>query len=324
MLRVIKPKNARSKRFLENREPKVNENPKQALFIRGSSTSEIIKDTLQAMYDLRKPNAVHFTRKNEVHPFDDETKLEFFLRKNDTAHFMLGNHSKKRPHNLTIGRAFDHQIMDMIELGIEYAVPSYVFDSVKMAVGARPLFLFQGEAFEYRDEYRKLKSLLVDFFHGTIADGVDLEGIQHLISVTAGPISEDSNAMVTDGGAFKSATSTAGTGLIFFRVFTIELKKSGTKTPRVETKEMGPALNLRIRRTKFADDKTMYEATRVPAENRNVNVKNVSRDVFGDKYGRIHLGDQKLDSIQTRKMKALKLTRSDKKRSQGTAEEADE
>jgi ribosome production factor 2 len=35
-------------------------------------------------------------------------------------------------------------------------------------------------------------------------------------------------------------------------------------------------------------------------------VKNVEKDEMGDVFGRIHLGDQNLEKIQTRKMKGLK------------------
>ena len=41
-----KPKNARSKRVLEAREPKVNENIKSAIFVRGSQTSAVVNSTL--------------------------------------------------------------------------------------------------------------------------------------------------------------------------------------------------------------------------------------------------------------------------------------
>lgn len=41
--------------------------------------------------------------------------------------------------------------------------------------------------------------------------------------------------------------------------------------------------------------------------------KNISKDTFGTTYGRIHVGAQNITSIQTRKMKGLKKTLSEKK-----------
>lgn len=47
----------------------------------------------------------------------------------------------------------------------------------------------------------------------------------------------------------------------FFRVL---LKKSGSRTPRVEVEEMGPSLDLVMRRTHLASDDLMKAATKVP------------------------------------------------------------
>jgi ribosome production factor 2 len=77
--------------------------------------------TLFPQYLLKKPDAVNFTKKNQIHPFEDDSSLEFFSQKNDASLLVVGTHSKKRPHNLVFARMFNHQIMDMMELGIEKA-----------------------------------------------------------------------------------------------------------------------------------------------------------------------------------------------------------
>jgi len=33
--------------------------------------------------------------------------------------FVVDSHSKKRPHNLIMGRMFNHQLYDLLELGVE-------------------------------------------------------------------------------------------------------------------------------------------------------------------------------------------------------------
>ena len=33
--------------------------------------------------------------------------------------FLFGSNSKKRPNNVVIGRLYEHQLLDMVELGIE-------------------------------------------------------------------------------------------------------------------------------------------------------------------------------------------------------------
>lgn len=57
----------------------------------------------------------------------------------------------------------------------------------------------------------------------------------------------------------------------------------------------------------------MKEACRKPKELKSTKKKNVSTDAFGNTHGRIHLGKQKIDKIQTRKMKGLKKTAAERK-----------
>jgi hypothetical protein len=40
--------------------------------------------------------------RNEILPFEDANSIEFLCGKNDTSLFALGNHTKKRPHNLVL------------------------------------------------------------------------------------------------------------------------------------------------------------------------------------------------------------------------------
>jgi ribosome production factor 2 len=42
-----KPKTKRGKRFLEGREPKVNENVKKAMFVNGGRTNEVVRTALK-------------------------------------------------------------------------------------------------------------------------------------------------------------------------------------------------------------------------------------------------------------------------------------
>ncbi|KAJ1735035.1 rRNA-binding ribosome biosynthesis protein rpf2 [Coemansia biformis] len=289
MLQKPKAKNARSKRFLVNREPKVVENAKSAIIVRGSSTSQVILDTLKDLYALRKPNAVNFTKKNEIHPFDDETGVEFFSRKNDCSLFAVGMHSKKRPHNLILGRTFNYQLLDMIEMGVEKCATMKDIGAQSCAIGARPLMIFNGESFAQDEKMILLKNLLLDFFRGEEADRLSLKGLEYVITVTTGPPGPNGEP-----------------GLVFLRTYTVDLKKSGVRQPRVELALMGPSLDLRIRRIRFPADDMWKQAIRVPKEIKETKVKNISRDGLGDKYGRVHMGKQDISKLQTRKVKALR------------------
>ena len=64
------------------------------------------------------PHSKLMTKKNELHPFDDQNSLEFLSKKNDCSLFALASDSKKRPNNIIMGRLFNYQLLDMVELGV--------------------------------------------------------------------------------------------------------------------------------------------------------------------------------------------------------------
>lgn len=56
-MRLNKVKTRRGKRFLENKAPKLEENDKKTLILRGSKTTEIVGQALHGLYLLKKPLA---------------------------------------------------------------------------------------------------------------------------------------------------------------------------------------------------------------------------------------------------------------------------
>lgn len=118
MIRIAKPRNARSKRALEKRESKEYESTKKALFVRGPHSSDKVALALREFALLKKPHGIPFQKKNDVVPFEDAASIEFWGKKNDASLFLLANHQKKRPHNLTWARLFDGGVLDMYEMGI--------------------------------------------------------------------------------------------------------------------------------------------------------------------------------------------------------------
>lgn len=144
-------KTARGRRFLAKREPKLVENPRNALVARGQKSSALVNEILKDVFLLKKPRAVHFTRHNAVHPWEDASPLEFLCQKNDASLFAFGTHSKKRPHNLVLGRMFDHKMLDMYEFGVLHSQPMAGF--AKGGVGAsaesKPMVLFHGDGWEH-------------------------------------------------------------------------------------------------------------------------------------------------------------------------------
>lgn len=243
------------------------------------------------------PLAKKFTKKNEIHPFDDPSSLEFFSEKNDASLLIFGSSSKKRAHAITIVRTFEFKILDMLELHLDPETFRSLaqFKNKKCAVGLKPMLLFAGTLFEspVANEFTTLKSLLIDFFKGELTDKIDVEGLQYIIAISARD--------VIDG---KESTP-----IIHLRAYHIKTKKSGQKLPRVEVEEMGPRMDFRIGRFQEANESVMKEALKKPRTTEERPKKNISTDIVGDKMGRIHLGRQELKDLQTRKMKGLKRSR---------------
>ena len=65
---------------------------------------------------MKKPDAVMLNKKNKCRPFEDHTSLEFLSNQMDASLFTYGSISKKKGHALTLGRMFNHQLLDMIEV----------------------------------------------------------------------------------------------------------------------------------------------------------------------------------------------------------------
>lgn len=241
------------------------------------------------LYALKKPLATTLQKNNPLHPFEggeDVASLEFLAERNDAAFLMLASHSKKRPHNLLMTRFFDGHILDMLELAVVDYVSVREIGGATCAVGMKPAFVFNGELFEQREEYKKVQNMFLDFYRGQVVEKINLSGLESVISLTALP------------------------DRLLFRVYRIVLKKSDTRdVPLVELQLMGPSIDFVVGRTRFAAPELMKQALRVPKELKPKKVKNVSTTSLGQTLGRVHVGDQKLDKIQTRKLKGLKNKR---------------
>lgn len=222
--------------------------------------------------------------------------LEFFSHKNDCSLLVLSIHSKKRPHCLTLCRTFDHKMLDMLELYIDPDSfrPIVAFKNKKPAVGLKPLISFHGTVFEdpNQTKWTLAKSLLLDLFRGQEATEVDVEGLQYLISISASePVEGQPQPQ------------------LHIRCYLIKTLRSGQKLPRVEVEEMGPRIDATLGREQFPDPDVLKEALKKPKSVEPKTKKNIDMDIMGDKMGKIHMGKQDFNKLQTRKMKGLKRGR---------------
>lgn len=292
MIRTIKPKNARSKRALAKKEARLVENTKAALFVPGANSNKFLHDAMIDLMALKKPDIKKFLKKNEIRPFEDPSALEFFSEKNDTSLMVFTSHNKKRPNTLIFSRFFNHKIYDMIELSVQdnYKLLQD-FKKVTFTVGLKPMFTFNGPEFDSHPVFQHLKSLFLDFFRGEETDLQDVAGLQYIIALSTGEI-EDPNSSTLP--------------LLYFRVYKLKSYRSGEKVPRIELEEIGPRFDFKIGRRLTPAPELEKEAHKKPKQLQAKDKKNVSTDFMGDKVAQIHVGNQDLSRLQTRKMKGLK------------------
>ncbi|XP_017784187.1 PREDICTED: ribosome production factor 2 homolog [Nicrophorus vespilloides] len=290
MQRVVKAKTRKGKKVLVTREPQLIEGVKRPLFLQGRKCSEKVRNVMKDIYHLKKPEAVKLSQKNDITIFENVAPVEQFCKKYQTPIFMFGSHNKKRPDNLVVGRMFNYSLLDMIELAVDYIEPMSEFKGQKMVMGTKPMLVFNGPSWDQSDELKQLKSIFVDFFKGEKCEAIRLAGLEHAISFT---VTKD--------------------GRILLRSYKVLFKKSGCKTPRIEMEEIGPRIDFTLRRSKLPTEDLMKQSCRKPKELKVVKKKNISTDGLGTTHGRVHLGKQEVNKLQTRKMKGLKKSVTEKK-----------
>ena len=361
MLGAVKPKNARSKRALAQRESREFEHAKTAVFVKGHRTSERVNMALVELAALKKPDAIPFNKQNDVLPFEDASSLEFWGQKNDASLFVVGSSQKKRPDNLCWVRLFDGQVLDILELGIKNATSMREFKANKPSIGMRPLFHFSGPEFsadsadgdrlmaagagtDPSGAFLHLKSLLLDFYRGEELNPnqIALGGLEHVISVSVAPTGRPQEehkggddlmdlyraagipASVHGGSAVHKCPPCT----IHFRVYMVRMIASGSKTPRVELTLSGPSFDFELRRRLPAGIDRMTQALKRPktAEQKTTQGKgkrkNVETDEMGDMVGRIHMGRQDLSALNTKKVKALRGPAADEEEDNPAFDEA--
>lgn len=251
MLQKSKPKTAAGHRAMKRREPVEEEDAKKIVFLKGTNTSMPVTEVMKDLLALKKPDSITFTKRNDIHPFEDHKQLEFYSLKNDAPLFCFGSHSKKRPDNIVLARMFDYQLLDMCELGIMNHTPASEFKTIAPPLGSRPLMAFKGEHWDSSDELRTIKSIFQDCFTGnTHTDKIDLNhGLSHVMVFTLIGSPKDSCR-------------------ILLNVYNVILKKSDNiKYPKVELEETGPYVEFVQRRTTLANTQTMKDSLRVPKLN---------------------------------------------------------
>jgi len=275
-------KHPRVQRLLKKRGSLLVENAKKILLLKGRKSSQRVVNFLRDLNRLKSPNSKLFSKKNNIVPFDDDTSLKFLCDKNDCSMFGFASHNKKRPHNFILGRMFNWEVLDMVEVGIDQYLGLDEINGAGKMQGNKPMMLFQGDEFEHVEEFKILKSLLIDLFRGQETDSLNCVGLDSVMVCSS----------------HKQACH--------MRWYFVTLDDSETKTPTVKLKNMGPFLDMTVRRCRAGPKELRKQAMRRPPQLKKKKVKNVTTNEMGEKVGRVYKKRQSIEDLQTRKVKALK------------------
>lgn len=219
---------------------------------------------------------------------------------------------------------FDHHLLDMVELGIERFTPMVEFHSVAggSAAEAKPCLLFEGAEWDHSPDlqarsapnaqaefrischacnlitpcHQALRSIFIDFFQLRCVDAISSIGLEHVLCFSATP------------------------SLILLRHYQIRLLKSSEgHSPYVQLTEIGPVLDLKIRRVHHAPPDLMKSAMKRPVSSASQpkKIKSVERSALHGRQGRLHVPRQDLTQLVTARMKALKRPANAAKEGQG-------
>jgi hypothetical protein len=93
---TAKSKKASVSRFLKTLQPQIVEGAKTSLLLKGNRCNETMTNVLRDLRALVAPEAKLLTKKNDIHPFDDATSIEFLANKNHCNTFAIGSVSKEK------------------------------------------------------------------------------------------------------------------------------------------------------------------------------------------------------------------------------------
>ena len=265
------PLRSTAARFLSFSQP----SPSSSFFLSKQKTHPLIQDVMADLGTLKRGECLKLTRKNDdVLPFEAEgaARLEALARKADAGLFVVGSHSKKRPHTLTLGRVFDGRLLDALELHLSSEedgcklLRQYGSAPTAVAAGHKPCLFFAGGAFESDPAMAAARSLLLDLFRGRVVSKINLAGIDRVLVVAAASSSSDGSG--SSNGAAAGLNGSSGSNNdkreLSIRQYAVALKKSGTRVPRVELAEVGPSLRASLGRHRQAPPDLWKAAMKQP------------------------------------------------------------
>jgi len=201
--------------------------------------------------------------------------IEFLCDRNNCAMFTTATDIKKRPMNLIMGNLFENKILDLVEFEVTNFLPvDYFKGETNIDACMKPVVIFQGDIFETDFEFARLKKLFFEFFKLYDIEDVSISILKRLVVI-----------------------SSAGDKVVKIRTFELNNYNEHTFKDKLEMKEIGPSLDLKLRKVKLATDEVYKLACRQPKMTSRTKSKNEVTNVQGEKRGRVYMTSQDLNKM---------------------------
>eukprot|EP00347_Sterkiella_histriomuscorum_P009779 403339927 len=287
---IKKAKTHKGRKIMESRAPKVVENQKTAIIMKGNKSSNVVNQIMKELNILRgqEEKSRLFVRKShDIHPFENQGPLEIFASKQDCSLIIFGNHQKKRPDNLILGRIYDKRVLDMFEFGVSNFKSMEEFAVKEVSRELKPILIFQGEQFEFSEKHQRAKNLFYELFHMNTLEEANIVEMKRALVFTS---TDDTTIQV--------------------RQYEIpQITEPQVMKSQLDLVEIGPRFDLKLRRNQVASMDLYKIACKKPKvlnPDKKRFKKNVYTTEIGDKRAKVFIQQQDLDILATRKFKKQK------------------
>ena len=215
---------------------------------------------------------------------------------------------------------YDYELLEMYEFGINNKTYQSIesFQSIidyksneknnkSFNFGSKPGILFQGESFQNDPLLKDIKLFFLDYFNGELMKKFNLITFDHIIVFTVINCDEINISKQNQYGI---------NGIILLlRHYKIEYQSSSSsKLPFIHLKEIGPSIDLNLRRFEKGNDEiikqSMNNINKIKSIlNKKPRQKNIYLDkMLKGKYGKIYIeqNQQNINKFKRKKIKALR------------------
>jgi len=185
--------------------------------------------------------------------------------------------------NLVLGCLFNNKILDMFEFEVTNYIPiEYFAKEIRVDSHMKPIIVFQGDVFETEFQFERLRKFFLDYFKVQELEEVNITELRRIIVISAGE-----------------------NKIIKFRSYQVEGSLNEYELDKFSLTEIGPSLNLSVRNIHLASAELYKLSTRQPKELMQKKVKNIEKNLLGEKRGRIHMAKQNLKAVALKKYKKI-------------------